>query len=102
MRHALESLIRRRFFVVHLALLAVAAVLCARTATAVAGHFVAEKIKEKTGAVDAKGPAHAAPPKPPGMRDFTQLSDANIFLGKRENVMPNAFVVDNGTSAYHR
>lgn len=97
MRHALESFIRRRFFVVHLALLAVAAVLCARTVTAVAGHFVAEKIKEKTGAGDGKAALpHQTPPKTAAMRDFTQLSDANIFLGKREVVTGGALVIDNG------
>ncbi|HEY4220565.1 MAG TPA: type II secretion system protein GspC, partial [Myxococcota bacterium] len=85
MRHVLENFIRRRFFVVNLVLLAVAAVLAARTVTAVAGHVVADKIKEKTG-LDKPVVAHAPPPKPSATRDFNQASDENIFLGKREVV----------------
>jgi general secretion pathway protein C len=80
-RHALESFIRRRFFVVHLGLLAIAAILCARIVTVVVGHIVAEKLS-------ASAAAQKAPPrpslKPSANRDFVAAANANIFEGKRE------------------
>jgi general secretion pathway protein C len=91
-RHLLESFIRRRFFVVHLALLAVAATLSARTVTVVVGHVVAEKIKDKMGA--DKPVAHLPPPKASASRDIEAASDINIFLGKREVVQQGTAVVD--------
>lgn len=84
MRHALESFIRRRFFVVHLGLLAIAAILCARTVTVIAGHIVADKLS-------ASADAKKAPPrpsiKPSVSRDFVAAANANIFEGKREVVV---------------
>jgi general secretion pathway protein C len=82
-RHALESFIRRRFFVVHLGLLAIAAILCARIVTVVAGHIIGEKLS-------ASAAAQKAPPrpsvKPSASRDFVAAANANIFEGKREVV----------------
>lgn len=87
-RHALESFFKRRFFAVHLALLALAAILCARTATAVAGHFVAEQIKEK--ATAARPAEKRAPSRPVVTRDFEASANANIFEGRREVVVEQA------------
>ncbi len=96
MRHAVESFFKRRFYVVHLLLLAVAAVLCARTTTAVAGHFVAERIKEKAGA--NKPHARVPPPRVGPARDFNRVSEENIFDGKREVVATQAVApVDTGS-----
>lgn len=93
MRHALESFIRRRFFVVHLVLLSVAAILLARTVSFVAGHFVAEKVKA---AAAASKPAERRPPtsKSGASRDFEAASNANIFEGKREVVQEGPAVVE--------
>jgi general secretion pathway protein C len=83
-RHALESFVRRRFFVVHLAFLAVAAILCARTVTVVVSHVVASKLAAKGGTVKAP----RAPAAPASVtRDFAASSDANIFEGKREEIV---------------
>jgi general secretion pathway protein C len=93
LRHALEAFIKRRFFVVHLFLLAVAAILAARTVTVVAGHFVAEKVK-------ASAAAGKAPERRPAnlraatSRDFEAASNANIFEGKREIVTAAAAPIE--------
>ena len=94
MRHALESFIKRRFFLVNLVLLAIAAILAARTVTAVAGHVVAEKIKEKAG-LDKPAEHRVPPPRIGPSRDFAAASDENIFEGKRE-VVAEGGPVDNG------
>ncbi|MCC7073152.1 MAG: hypothetical protein IT383_17655 [Deltaproteobacteria bacterium] len=85
MRHALESFFKRRFFAVHLALLALAAILCARTATAIAGHMVAEQLKEK--ATAAKPAERRGAAKTGSTRDFLAAANANIFEGRREVVV---------------
>lgn len=85
MRHALESFFKRRFFAVHLALLALAAILCARTATAVAGHVVAEQLKEK--ATAGKPPERRTASRPVVTRDYEAAANANIFEGRREVVV---------------
>jgi general secretion pathway protein C len=99
MRHAIEGFIKRRFFVVHLLLLSVAAVLCAKTATALGGHVVAGWVSGKVAGPEKPAglasASHTPAPKPSPMRDFNQVSDANIFLGKRETVTPGA-PVDQG------
>lgn len=85
MRHTLESFIKRRFFVVHLTMLALAAIFVARIATAVAGHFVIQKVQATAqGAKPAE--RRASPTKTVGSRDFEAASNANIFEGKREVV----------------
>lgn len=83
MRHALESFIRRRFFVVHLGLLAIAAILCARTVTVVAGHIIGEKLSASAAA--QKTPPRMSVKASPN-RDFAAAANANIFEGKREVV----------------
>ena len=88
MRHALESFFKRRFFAVHLALLALAAILCARTATAVAGHFVAEQLQEK--ATAAKPADRRSGARPVVTRDFEATANANIFEGRREVLAESA------------
>lgn len=92
MRHALESFIRRRFFVVHMVLLSVAALLTARTVSFVAGHVVAEKVK----AAASAQPTHPRGPASRGgvSRDFEAASNANIFEGKREVVVEGPAVVE--------
>ena len=91
MRHALESFIRRRFFVVHLALLAVAAVLCARTVTVFVGHFVADKLSATV--ATSKAP-RTSTTKASANRDFAAASNANIFEGKREVVQTGLVVAE--------
>lgn len=90
MRTVLESLLKRRFFIVHLALSAVAAILLARTVTAVAGHVVAQKLQKPASATDRK------PPRAPRAinRDFEGAADANIFEGKREQVIEGPAVTE--------
>ena len=90
MRHALESFIRRRFFLVHLALLALAAILCARTVTVVVGHVLANKLAQSEPAKAPRAPAG----KTGAERDFEAASNANIFEGKREVVSTDATQVE--------
>lgn len=92
MRHALESFFKRRFFAVHLALLAIAAILCARTASAVAGHLVAERLKEK--ATEAKPAERRVPARSTTSRDFIAAANANVFEGRREVVVEVAAAAD--------
>lgn len=91
MRHALESFIRRRFFVVHLGLLAIAAILCARIVTVVVGHIVAEKLSASAAA--QKTPLRPSM-KPSASRDFVAAANANIFEGKREILQGPAVAMD--------
>jgi general secretion pathway protein C len=91
----LEALFRRRFFVVHLAFLALAAFLAAKTVNTVAAHVVMKKIGE------------AEANKPPARkttaagrittRDFERAANENIFEGRREIYVEQAAeVVDTG------
>jgi general secretion pathway protein C len=80
-RTALESLLKRRFFVVHLALSAIAALFLARTVTSVVGNIVAQKLQKPAVAGSDKKPAR--PPRQIN-RDFEGAAEANIFEGKRE------------------
>lgn len=91
MRHELESFIKRRFFLVHMLLLSVAAILVARTTTAIAGHYVAEKVKA---AAPAKVATRPPPPRTGATRDFEAASNANIFEGKREVVVEGPAVTE--------
>ncbi|MBI1947595.1 MAG: hypothetical protein HYS27_18035 [Deltaproteobacteria bacterium] len=88
MRHALESFFKRRFYAVHLALLAIAAILCARATTAVAGHLVAERLKEK--ATEGKPAERRGSTRSSTSRDFVAAANANIFEGRREVVVEAA------------
>jgi len=81
----LETLFRKRFFVVHLALTAVLALVLARVTTAVAARVVVEKLQA---AVAASTPAVKAPARPVSpVRDFSAVANANIFEGRREIVI---------------
>lgn len=84
----LETLLRKRFYVVHLLFTAVLAVLLARTITGIAARVAVEKL----GALAAGPPAK--PPPPPrssgAARDFVAAANANIFEGKREVVVEDA------------
>jgi hypothetical protein len=73
---------------VHLALLAIAAVLCARATTAVAGHLVAERLKEK--ATEGKPAERRGSTRSSTTRDFVAAANANIFEGRREVVVEAA------------
>lgn len=81
MRTAVESLLKRRFFLVHLALSAVAALFLARTVTSVASHVVSQKLAKPAGTGADKKSS-----RPPRLinRDFEGAAEANIFEGKRE------------------
>jgi len=81
----LETLFRKRFFLVHLALTAVLAVFVARLVTAVAARVVVEKL---TTAASQQAPAKAPPPPIAAPRDFEAVANANIFDGRREVVLP--------------
>ena len=80
----MEALFRRRFFVVHLVLLALCAILLAR----VANVFVGRVLMDKLGKPDASSASRPPPPpKPVASRDFDAASTSNIFEGKRENLV---------------
>ncbi len=80
----LESLFRKRFFIVHLVLTAVLALMLARLVTAVAARIVVEKLQ--TAAASTMARPLSPTMSPP--RDFASLANANIFDGRREIVVP--------------
>ena len=81
----LESLFRKRFFVVHLALSALLAILLARTVTGIAARVLVEKLSTMQAAAPTKAPL----PRTTGaLRDFEAAKNANIFEGKREVPVP--------------
>ncbi|MDP2344173.1 MAG: type II secretion system protein GspC [Deltaproteobacteria bacterium] len=81
----LETLFRKRFFFVHLALSALLAVLLARTVTGFVARILVEKLQ---GAVAQTKPS-LSPSRPmSAARDFVAAANANIFEGKREIVLP--------------
>jgi general secretion pathway protein C len=84
-RFVLETLFRKRFYLVHLAFTALLAVMLARVTTAIAARVLVEKLTTAAG----QGPAKAPPPRAPTgpARDFTGLANANIFEGRREIVI---------------
>jgi general secretion pathway protein C len=98
----LETLFRKRFFLVHLALSALLAFLLARTVTALVSRVVIAKVLASTGAADAR----PSTPRPTGRiaalaRDFVAAANANIFEGKRDVVLDDGSAaketpVDNG------
>jgi general secretion pathway protein C len=77
----LETLFRTRFYLVHLALTALLAVLLARVTTSIAARVLVEKLASTAKEATAK-PVPRAPSAPP--RDFVGLANANIFDGRRE------------------
>ncbi len=80
----LETLFRKRFFVVHMALSALLAFLVARTVNTVAARVLLPKLVAKLGAADAPT-ARPPPPRAAGVsRDFVAAANANIFEGRRE------------------
>lgn len=81
----LESLFRKRFFVVHLALSALLAILLARTVTGIAARVVVEKLQTLA---TASAPKTTLPRALGAARDFEAAKNANIFEGKREIVLP--------------
>ena len=90
-----ESLFRKRFYIVHLALLALAAFLLARVVTTIAAHFVYNKLAPPTSAAAPK----VAATKPPAMRDFGAAAEQNIFEARREVVADSpAGAVSSGTA----
>jgi general secretion pathway protein C len=80
----LETLFRKRFFVVHLALSALLAILLARTVTSIAARVVVEKLQ---GMATAAAPRSVVPRNTGPARDFVAAANANIFEGKREIVI---------------
>ena len=87
MENVLETLFRKRFFVVHLALSALLAVLLARTVTG----FVARVLVGKIEGAAATNKPPSLPARPAGVaRDFVASANANIFEGKREIVIEEA------------
>jgi len=83
----LETLFRKRFFVVHLALSAVLAFLLARTATALASRVLIAKVLATTDE-SARPPGDVRGLQRTGvLRDFVAAANANIFEGRREVVI---------------
>jgi len=80
----IETLFRKRFFVIHLVLTALLAVVLARTVTSIAARVLVDKLASAAGAA----PKTAAPRSTTTTRDFVALVNANIFEGKREIVLP--------------
>jgi general secretion pathway protein C len=81
----IETLFRKRFYLVHLAFTAVLAILLARVTTAIAARVLVEKLATAAGQGAAKAPPPRGPTSAP--RDFTGLANANIFEGRREVVI---------------
>lgn len=81
----LETLFRKRFYLVHLAFTALLAITLARTATAIAARVLVDKLATATAQAGARVP----PPRGPvgATRDFAALANANIFEGRREIVI---------------
>ncbi len=85
-RTTIEALLKRRFYVVHLVLLALAALLLANAVTTVGAYVAGRRLFETlNGASDKK--VARAPTRGPGNRDFEGIADANIFEGKREQLV---------------
>lgn len=80
----LETLFRKRFFVIHLALSALLAVLLARTVTGIVARVVVDKLQATA---TASAPKPVLPRSSNQARDFTAAANANIFEGKREIVI---------------
>ena len=81
----LETLFRKRFFFVHLALSALLAVLLARTVTSGVARVLLDKLQGAVAAQTKPTPPSSRPGGPP--RDFVAAANANIFEGKREIVL---------------
>jgi general secretion pathway protein C len=84
----LETLFRKRFYLVHLALTALLAVVLARVTTSIAARVIVERVVEKLASANGQAASKAvprAPSSPP--RDFVSLANANIFEGRREIVL---------------
>ena len=81
----LETLFRKRFYLVHLALTALLAIVLARVTTAIAARVLVEKLVSAASQGPAKAPPSRTPTGP--ARDFTGLANANIFEGRREIVI---------------
>jgi general secretion pathway protein C len=94
----LESLFRKRFYVVHLAAIAVLAILLAKLAGTVGSMILVNKLS--AAAIATKPAARVAVPAGPAttMRDFTAIADRNIFESKRDVIDPKgaAKVEDDG------
>jgi general secretion pathway protein C len=87
----LESLFRKRFYVVHLAGLALLAILLAKLVGTVGSMVLVNKLSA------AVAPTNKAPPRPAvptgpatTMRDFTSIADRNIFEARRDITDPKA------------
>jgi general secretion pathway protein C len=81
----LETLFRKRFYLVHLALTAILAVVLARVTTSIAARVLVEKVVQKFESSSSQSASKSvvrAPSSPP--RDFVGLANANIFEGRRE------------------
>jgi general secretion pathway protein C len=91
LRSALEALLKRRFFIVHLLFSAVVAVLLARTVTSLLSQVVLDKLKKP---VTAAAPAKGARSPKQIWRDFEGAAEANIFGGKREQLEEAAAQTD--------
>ena len=79
-----ETLFRKRFFIVHLTLSALVAVLLARTLTNIVGRIVVEKVSAM---VTPPPPKPVIPRNTGTSRDFIAVANANIFESKREIVI---------------
>ena len=84
----LETLFRKRFFLVHLALSALLAFLLARTVTALVSHVVIAKVLASAGADDGRAALPRAAQRAASIaRDFVAAANANIFEGRRDVVL---------------
>jgi general secretion pathway protein C len=80
----LETLFRKRFFVVHLVLSALLAFLLARTVTAVASQLLLAKVVAMARGNEPAAGRAAVPRSTGTLRDFVAAANANIFEGRRE------------------
>lgn len=80
----MEKLFKRHFWIVHALLLAAVAVVCAKTASRVAGHYLAEAMaSDGSGADKNRGGVERA-----DNRNFAEANEYNIFQAFREVLTP--------------
>jgi hypothetical protein len=81
----MEKLFKKYFWLVHVVMVAVVAIMLARTASGVGGHMLNDLLAGETGA--SKGPRGFGA-EPAVTRNFEEASAYNIFKAYREVVNP--------------
>lgn len=74
-------LFRRHFWVVHLVLLSITAIILAKTFSTVMGYWLSKSIPEMP-----TSRSFVPPEEPPAIRDFAIANERNLFAAKREQI----------------